>query len=248
MSAGTFNILTDVFELIIDWPKRLANEAPFYQQLFARADIKSVLDVACGTGHHAAMFHSWGLRVQGADLSPNMIAHARRHHGEPVGLSWAVRGYDQPITPAQPFDAAVCVGNSLALAPDLATVQAALRQMLAAVRPGGIVVIHVLNIWALPDGPCQWQKTLRTRLADQDTLIIKGVHRAGGRGFVNLLVCPLAETKLQSQCVPLLGLEAADLQRLLQDAGARRVEFFGNYQEAPYDREASVDLIATATK
>ena len=89
-----------------------------------------------------------------------------------------VRGFDQPIdfhparaaeapfregeAPAEPsempFDAAICVGNSLALAPDMQTVGRAIHQMFAAVRSGGIVIVQVLNLWHLPGGPCVWQK------------------------------------------------------------------------------------------
>ena len=60
-----------------------------------------MIDVACGTGHHAAMFHSWGLRVEGADLSAAMIDRARAKFGLPQGLQWTVRGFDQPIEPAE---------------------------------------------------------------------------------------------------------------------------------------------------
>src|SRR5689334_17652264 len=97
MIGGTFDNLTDVFESIINWPKRLAHEEPFYRGLFDRMNVKTALDAACGTGHHAAMFHSWGLQVEGADISPNMIARCRAEFGEPPGLRWSVRGYDQPI-------------------------------------------------------------------------------------------------------------------------------------------------------
>src|ERR1035437_4090702 len=110
MSSGSFNDLTQVFESIIDWPKRLAHEAPFYRRLFERVSVKSMIDVACGTGHHASMFHSWGLEVEGADLSPNMIALARAGFGEPPGLSWAVRGGAQPIGSASSIHVARCVG------------------------------------------------------------------------------------------------------------------------------------------
>ena len=134
-----FDDLADIYEAMIDWPKRLAHEGPFYRRLFDRLGVASVVDVACGTGHHAAMFHDWGLRVEGADLSPAMIERARQTFGEPPGLRWVVRGFDEPIAPAEPFDAAVCVGNSLALAPDVATVQAgdsadALPRSVAAAR------------------------------------------------------------------------------------------------------------------
>jgi len=280
-----FDDLTDIYEAMIDWPKRLANEEPFYRRWFERAGVQSVVDVACGTGRHAAMFHSWGRkgdrphlperpsgcctqmgpvpfssRVEGADISPNMIHRARTTFGEPAGLRWVVRRFDEPIAAAKPFDAAICVGNSLALAPDPATVQRAIGQMLAAVRTGeqkqtggGIAIVHVLNLWSLPDGPCNWQKCQRATLPQGEVLILKGVHRCGTRGYVDLIVAGLGEEKaslrlLHSESIPLLGLEAADLQRMASAAGAAEVAFFGGYQDQPYDRRKSADLIMVARR
>jgi glycine/sarcosine N-methyltransferase len=249
MSAQIFDDLTDVYEAMIDWPKRLANEGPFYRRLFDRIGAKSVVDVACGTGRHAAMFHSWGLRVEGADISPNMIDRARTASGEPEGLAWAVRGFDENIPAEQPFDAAVCAGNSLALAADMAMAERAIGQMLTGVRSGGLVVIHVLNLWRLADGPCLWQKCLRATLPEGEVLITKGVHRSGNHGYVDLIVATLQDdVRMQSESARLLAFDAPDLKRMVDDAGAASVEFFGNYQNGSYDRQESVDLIAVVQK
>ena len=35
MSAASFDDWTDVYEAMIDWPKRLAHEEPFYRGLFS---------------------------------------------------------------------------------------------------------------------------------------------------------------------------------------------------------------------
>jgi len=94
MSETSFDDLTDVYEAMIDWAKRLNAEAPFFRRLFEKHNVKRVADVACGTGRHAAMFHSWGLEVEGSDISPNMIDRARETFREPAGLRWAVRGFD----------------------------------------------------------------------------------------------------------------------------------------------------------
>ena len=244
-----FDDLTDVYEAMIDWPKRLAHEEPFYRRWFEQHGVGNVLDAACGTGRHAAMFHSWGLRVEGADISAEMIARARSNFGEPPGLRWVVRSFDQPIAPAEPFDAVVCVGNSLALAPDKATVQRAVGQMLAAVRSGGLIVVQMLNLWHLPDGPCVWQKCQRTMLPQGEVLITKGVHRSGRQGFVELLVSRLTGTvAMQGESLPLMGLETAELEAMARGAGAGQIEFFGGYQDQPYDRQESVDLVMVAEK
>jgi SAM-dependent methyltransferase len=244
-----FDDVTDIYEAMIDWDKRLGNEGPFYRNLFERAGIQSVLDVACGTGRHSAMFHAWGLRVEGADISPNMIERARMNFGEPRGLHWVVRGFDQPVEPIEPFDAAICVGNSLALAADMATVERAVQEMLAAVRRSGVVVLHVLNLWHLPDGPCHWQKCKRATLERGDVLIVKGVHRSGSRGYMDLIVTPLdAPTEMQTESVAFLGMEAGELEHLARRVGASSVRLLGNYNNQPYDRQRSVDLIVIAEK
>jgi SAM-dependent methyltransferase len=249
MGGDLFSDLTGVYDAMIDWPKRLANEEPFYRRLFQRVGVRSVLDAACGTGWHAAMFHSWKLRVEGADLSEGMIQRARARFGETKRLRWVVRGFHQPVAPAEPFDAVLCIGNSLALLPDLATVGHAIREMLFAVREGGVLVVHVLNLWRLAEGPCVWQKCKRATLLQGEMLILKGVHRCGSQGFVDLVLAGFPNGSLMhSESVPFVGIEQADLEPMARDAGAARVEFFGGYQDQPYDREKSVDLLMVAEK
>jgi SAM-dependent methyltransferase len=249
MEAELFTDLADIYEAMIDWPKRLAHEEPFFRRWFAHVGAQSVLDTACGTGRHAAMFHSWQIRVEGADVSEAMIGRARALFGHHDGLRFSVRGFDEPFAPQEPPDVAVCVGNSLALAADLIVVRDAIGCMLSAVRPGGLLIVQVLNLWRLDDGPCVWQKCLRTTLPRGDVLVLKGVHRSGPRGFVDVTVAGLPDGPLlRCESVPFLGLEAGDLGQMALECGASRIAFFGGYQEQPYDRRQSADLVMVAEK
>lgn len=249
MTGEIFKDLTDVYDALIDWPKRLAYETPFYRDWFARTGVHRILDAACGTGRHAALFHDWGLTVEGADLSSGMIERARKTFGTPAGLGWSVRGFDAPIVASEPFDAAICVGNSLALAPDFATVERAVAQMLAAVRSGGLLVVQVLNLWHLPDGPCVWQKIRHAFLPQGEVIIVKGVHRSGSRGYVDLVVAGSPDgNRRHAESTPLLGLEAAQLEAAARQAGAAAIEIIGGYRGETYQRETSVDLMLVARK
>jgi SAM-dependent methyltransferase len=249
MSPSAFDDLTEIYDRLIDWPKRLANEEPFYRRWFEEVGVRRVVDVACGTGHHAAMFHRWGLAVEGSDVSPNMIDRAKEHFGQPEGLRWRVRGFEDPIEPDRPFDAAVCIGNSLALAGELSIVDRALQNMLAAVRPGGAVIVHVLNLWRLAEGPTIWQKCKRLDLPGGGAVVLKGVHRCGSRGFVDLAVIPdQRPEQLRSESAEFLGLDPEQLTASARDGGAPEPQFFGDYGRGDYDRLGSVDLIMVARK
>ncbi len=250
MGADLFDDMPDAYDAMIDWPKRLAREEPFYRWLFERVRAASVLDVACGTGHHAAMFHSWGLRVEGADLSEAMIQRCRLQYGQPQALRWVVRSFDEPAGTAGAFDVAVCAGNSLALAADMAAMQRAVARMLEAVRPGGAIVVQVLNLWRMADGPCTWQKCRRADLARGDSLIIKGVHRCGRRGYVDMVVVSpgAGEPAMQGESVPFWGVEPADLEHMIYAGGAATVEIFGGYDRQVYRADRSQDVLAVGIK
>ena len=230
------------YEVLVDWPRRLAREEPFYRRLFERVQVSRVLDVACGTGHHAELFHSWGLQVEGADASEAMIAHCRERLGESATLQWAVRSFDQVCGRPGAFDAAICVGNSLALAGDMPTVEKTVAAMLGALRPGGLCVIHVLNLWRLDEGTIHWQKNLRVSDERGDRIILKGVHRVGLRGFVEFVeLKPDGTGRFDSSSI--LAIEAEDLKAMTEAAGGCDFQLFGGYNDEPYDHRTSTDLI-----
>lgn len=245
LEAPALNDLADVYEAMIDWPKRLAREGPFLRRLVDRVGARRALDCACGTGHHAAMLHQWGLEVEGADLSPAMIERARAAHGQPLGLRWVVRPFDVPSPAEELFDLVLCLGNALALASDPAGVERAMAAMLSVLRPEGVLAVQVLNLWAMPDGPCAWQKSFRAQLPRGDVAVAKGIHRAGARGFVDLVVIHLDRNAArETESFPFLGLEADELSAMARRSGARDATLWGGYANQPYDRATSPDLVA----
>lgn len=250
MSSSSFEDLPDRYDLLIDWPKRLAYEGPFYRRLFAEHQVRSVLDAACGTGRHAEMFHSWGLRVEGADVSPEMIAHCRRRLGESDTLRWCQRSFTEPADPPGGFDAVICVGNSLALANDRAVMDQAVRAMLASVCSGGVCVIQVLNLWRLPEGETTWQKCKRVTLAGQDHVLLKGIHRVGERAFIDFVDLVISGDGLTSDFhqTSFAGVEAYDLADMARGGGATSIMLYGGYQGEAYDRHGSPDLILVCAR
>ena len=121
--------------------------------------------------------------------------------------------------------------------------------MVDALRPGGLLVLHVLNAWRLPDGPTVWQKCLRLTLPQGETLITKGVQRVGDRACGHLIAAPLnAPDQYRYDWFPFLPLDEHELSDFVRSAGAADIRTFGSHKRAPYERESSVDLIVIARK
>lgn len=242
---AAFDELVDVYDSLIDWPRRLAHEEPFFRRAFTEVNARRVLDAACGTGHHAAMFHRWGMDVEGADLSPAMIARCRERYGENERLRWQVRSFEDAVEARGRFDADVCIGNSLALAHDAAGVRRAMAAMIAALRSGGVGIIQVLNLWRIQEGPTIWQKCESRTDAAGHRVLLKGLHRVGGRGYVDLIDLRMTSAGLVKRfdTPSFMGIEAEDLAAAVKAGGGRDVRLFGGYDAEPYDRNQSVDLI-----
>jgi glycine/sarcosine N-methyltransferase len=250
ISTSLFIDRPDVYDAMIDWPGRLTREEPLYRWLLDQFHARRVLDVACGTGRHAALFHAWGLEVEGADVSPAMIAFCKKTHGESTTLRWTCRSFDQPAEGGHPVDVVLCKGNSLALAPDSGSAARAVGAMMQAVRPGGGCLIHLLNLPGLPEGPVQWQKKQRVMIAGHSCLLLKGIHRHKNVGYLETVVMRenAAPPDIACHCSRLLVLEEHSLQTLLLDHGAVTVEVYGSVAREAYDREHSSDLILVARR
>ena len=110
-----------------------------------------ILDAPCGIGRHATRLAKMGYRMVGADLSPVFVSRATElarqegvadratyHIGDLRRLTEAV-----PATDA-PFDAALNLWTSLGYY-DEGTDVRILQEYAKLVRPGGILIIYIVN-------------------------------------------------------------------------------------------------------
>lgn len=116
-------------------------------ELRRRHPFDRVLDVACGNGMHAMMLAAMGASVTGADISEAMLDHARgRARDAGLDIRW-VHGPMQDLAGQVegPFDAILCLGNSLPHLLDSHQLTRALAGFAKLLAPGGVVVLQLLN-------------------------------------------------------------------------------------------------------
>jgi SAM-dependent methyltransferase len=240
------------YDRFVNWPARLARELPPLERLFRESGVHRVLDAACGTGQHALALGRDGYEVAGADLSLPMIERARANAAAAgVKATFVVAGLGELAKALPgPFDAVICLGNSLPHLLTAQAVQAALADLAALLRSGGRLVIQNRNydrVWRererfMPlevhrEGEQEW---LFFRFVDLHeatlTFNVVTLERCGGRWSYRA-----GATELR----PILaGQLAADLQA----AGFVDVVLWGDYEGAPFDAQTSSDLIAAARK
>ena len=148
------------YDRFVNWDSRLEFEMPFLlRQLepLAHPDGQPtrVLDAACATGRHAIALSLNGFAAAGADLSPAMIELAQANALKAaVTTPFVAAGFGElrgvfETHPLFPFDAVLCLGNSL---PHLLTpldLAAALADFYAILGLGGKVVIQNRNFDAV---------------------------------------------------------------------------------------------------
>ena len=238
------------YDAIINWEARLTREAPFYRQLFARHGVRSVLDTACGTGEHAALFASWGLEVVGADLSEEMIAVCRRKYADRP-LEWVQAGFGETHRLLnRSFDAVTCLGNSWPHVLTDADAERAMRDFARLTNAGGVLLVQQLNYAAMrrrnerflgPESrPIDGKETLFLRVFDLDRDPIRF-------NIVEMTREGAGWTRREWQTEH-RAWTAGEMAGLLECAGFAGTQFSGDFAGGPFDAATSDQMIVVVSK
>ena len=169
-----FKKASEIFDLYIDWDRRLAREMPYLLSRLESNACRKVVDVACGTGAHAIALAEAGFAVTAMDPDPALLKKASVEAGHAgVSLEFKEAAFaDLPAGLDAAFDAAVCMGNSISLVGGGEDLEAALTGLGSLLKPSGLLIVHSINYPMLakrrddPWGP--------VRVLEDGTLILKG--------------------------------------------------------------------------
>ncbi len=258
------------YDQMVDWDKRLAREAPFFRRLFDEVGVDRLADVGCGSGKHAIMFQEWGIEVTGIDPSESMLAQARENAARAgVAIEFLEGGFgDVAALAGTGLDAVITLGNGLPHVGGEAELRTAFADLAVALRPGGVVVLHLLNherligqrirmmpptVRTTPEGDRVFLKVLDYR---DDGILFDFVTLTRALGAEPSADNAFAEDDpeatgwhLRSRRSLHTALPVSLLQVTLREAGFSEIEAFGDHagRALHVDTDESVIVVARRT-
>ena len=223
----------------------LGDEKDFFDRLFRKHGVKTILDCACGTGQHLYMLSQLGYQLWGSDYSSSMLKTAKRNLQE--------RGHSIPLSQCDfrylesefniNFDAIVCLTNSLPHLHKDEDLLMAIKSMKNRLNPGGLLVFtsgtthYTLTLPSI-EVVVNREDFSRIFVKEHDNLC-QTIH------IVDLFHSSHRLEHNQYDIVYRILLDD-DYRKLLTEAGFTDIQIYGDYDMSLYDK-SSRRLIAVAT-
>lgn len=239
--------VADIYDLMIDWPARLARERSFFVRLFTRRPVHRALDVGCGTGHHARLFAELDAQTLGIDPSGPMIERARALTGGENPRFDAGGLADIPALPGT-FDLIAVLGNTLSYVADAADLLRTVTSIREKLNVGGRFVAQVVNYDGLAADGERRLPMMHRMAGDREYLFLREYRMLNASADFTLITL-MREDETWTQLVersrhwPITGERMA---RALREAGFAAREFHGDFLGTPWDPAHSPALVITA--
>ena len=263
MANNTYDDFSQDYDRFVNWGSRLEAEIPFVEARLAELDqpegVKpSILDAACGTGMHAIELARRGYRAAGADLSRLMVEKSRQNADEagaevvfkPAGFIQLAETFEGEEI--YPFDALICLGNSLPHLTSQEDIRKALVDFGACLRPGGLLILQNRNFDAVMAKRERWIGPQSRHEGDREWLFLRFYDfDADGLITFNIIRLNREDDSPWTQnlsSVRLFPLMQEQLAQLLEESGFTDLRYYGIMDEVAFDPAGSENLVAVAYK
>lgn len=216
-------------------------ELTFIESLLG--DARDLLDIGCGTGGKTAIL-AHNRRAAGFDMDEGMIARANAAHAGPNVHFFALdmRNMASVLSPGS-FDAAVCIGNTLAHLHRGDELLEFFRRIQDILRPGGVFVGQILNYDRIVN-----DKISSLPLIDTPNVRFERSYAwEGGQLRFITRITDKTTGETHDNNIPLRPILRSAVDGILSIAEFGPVEHYGSYAGEPFREEDSFHLIVKTT-
>jgi SAM-dependent methyltransferase len=261
-----YDSFSQEYDHFVNWPNRLAFELPFLMEQITTAVDKPaesirILDTATGTGMHAIALAQKGFTVSGMDISEGMVTIARQNAAAVnVDVFFTTAAFGNitkrstliPEGKGIPFDAVLCLGNSLPHVDDINALQSALADFSACLRPGGLLILQNRNFDNVLDKKERWMEPQSYKDENGETIFLRFYDFLpdGHIQFNIITLKPTTDGQLNQSIMEtrLFPITRDILVPALEEAGFVSIRLFGSLSNTPFDSRSSGNLVVSAIK
>tara|TARA_B100001758_G_C18406438_1_gene612425 strand:- start:168 stop:890 length:723 start_codon:yes stop_codon:yes gene_type:complete len=232
-------------------------DSPYYHLLYNNRDTKEaqffidnlisyfkipqqskLLDVACGKGRHAIYFNKKGIDVVGIDLSKNNIKIAKKNENQT--LQFAV--FDmRKIFQKNTFDIVTNLFTSFGYFEEDEDEQKSIEAMALSLKKGGKLIIDFMNT-----------KKVIKNLVNSEVKKVQGINfnirRSLKKNYITKDIKFLKNGQELHFQEKVKALTLTDFSKLINNAGLKIIDIFGNYQLEEFNAVKSERLIIICKK
>lgn len=245
----------DDYDRFVNWEQRLSNEIPFLDCHFSELKNSpdqpcSILDAACGTGHHLIALAKKGYECTGVDSSQEMIRVAQQNADkarQEIGFHQAEFGKLENFFGGLKFDGLICLGNSLPHLLKSEMLLKTLEDFKSVMKLNGKLIIQNRNFDKVMAGRSRWMPPQTYREGDK-TWIFNRFYDFDDDGLVTFNVQKLfssAETEFSHQVIStrLWPMSRNVLVTHLHKSGFKNMQLYGDLEGNSYEPEHSENLV-----
>lgn len=202
-----------------------------------------ILDLCCGPGIYLVPLAESGYAVTGVDLSPAMVAEARRKRNAAGVSADIIEGNMLHYAEDSTYDVVVNLSSSFGYFDDESDNLQVLENIYRSLRPGGQLIIEVYGKEFLASRDLD-----RPQVVDLDSgpvYVRNTVHHDWSRLRTDWT--SVGDNGVRSAFIDSHLYSAVELKALLRASGFTDIECFGGFDARPYDL-GSKTLIARATR
>ena len=219
-SNALYTDLSGYYDLMCaDIDYRTQSQSALRLHQFFGGDGRSHLDLACGTGPHIEHFLAAGFDCTGLDLNQPMLDLAKQRCPTAQFLQQNICDFQLE----QPVDIITCFLYSLHYAGDTQGLIACIRQVLAALKPGGLFCFNAVDKDLIDNHAKVRHSTRQMTTCGQNDFIFESGWFYPGQGDKQSLNLSIAKTsqgvtqQWQDQH-PMVAVNFAQLRALLEPA------------------------------
>ncbi|MBI9036158.1 MAG: class I SAM-dependent methyltransferase [Bacteroidales bacterium] len=197
-----------------------------------------LLDIGCGTGNLGGALAKHFKQITAIDLDGEMLALARaKYNTSNLEFTEGSMLELESHYKAESFDVVCCFGNTLVHLQDERQIRDFIRQANDLLRPGGKLLIQIINYDRILDQNIDHLATIKNEGVrfERNYSYDKVNHKI----MFNTILSKEGTDMRIENTIPLLPIRPAELNEILEIAGFKQIEMFGNFASAAFGKDSA---------